>query len=108
MVAEKTIPLEAVRLAFVTAKARRLGVISAGRFAAFTDCPLVGIDCDDTLRGRKPYRVPACHFLPMTRGSMGNVLERTRLYHGLKEVRRTWGAGMRELQREFAGAGMMR
>lgn len=101
MAATKTIPLGAVRLACVTAKARHHG-IAVDRFAAFSDCPLVGIDCDDALRGLKPYRVPACHFLPMSRGNMAQVLERVRRAHGLAEVRRTWGAGLRFLQAEFA------
>ena len=35
------------------------------------------------------------------------LLSRVRLEHGLAEVRRTWGAGMRELQREFSN-GVMR
>lgn len=104
--ADKTIPLEAVRLAFVTAKARSLSVVT-DRFAAFTDCPLVGLDCEDTLRGMKPYRVGHCHFLPMTRGNVGQLLERVRRERGLPEVRRTWGAGLRALQREIA-QGVMR
>lgn len=104
--AVKTIPLDAVRLAYVTAKARRLGIAADSRFAAFTDCPLVGIDCEDALRGMKPYRVGRCHFLPVTRGDMHKVLERTRTVRGLQEVRRTWGIGMRALQAEFAKAVM--
>lgn len=97
----KTIPLDAVKLAWVTARARQFGM-SLDRFAAYTDCPLLGIDCDDAIRGRMPYRLPPCHFLPMSRGGMDRVLNRTRMEHGLQEVRRTWGAGYRSLQKEFS------
>lgn len=98
----KAIPLDAVRLAHVTAAAQASGLIRGACFAAFSDCPLVGVDCEDTLRGMKPYRVGRCHFLPVTRGNLDQVLERTRRERGLQEVRRTWGAGYRALQTEFS------
>jgi hypothetical protein len=44
---------------------------------------------------------------PMSRGGIARVIERTRAFHGLAEVNRTWRTGLRALKAEIA-AGVLR
>ena len=106
--AEKTIPLVAVRhvLHAMRFKDPATGKPFA-RWAAYTNSPEVNISCKQALWGHRPYRLPPLHFSPMTSGYMGSVLERVRSSGGLREVRRTFGAGLRAMQAEFAN-GVMR
>lgn len=105
--APKTIPLQAVRDVLMCDKVRRCGGLSQpdgnrmGRFAAYTQHPLLGNSCRDARRGLKPYRPNTVNFCAMHRGDLRNVLQRTR-WAGLAEVRKTWGSGLRALQAEFA------
>lgn len=104
-----TIPIQAVRDALAFAIVKRVARTDAqgkplGRVAAYTYyAPLTTVTCR-TRRYRSDgpqRRFPGAHFGPMFRGDLDRLLERTRLEHGLPEVRRTWGAGMRALQAEF-------
>jgi hypothetical protein len=105
MSATKTIPLQAVSDALMCAvirlKSLRADGQRHGRVAAFTQVPFWQSTCRDRVRHRPPVRVMKQTFSPMHTGDMDRVLERTRLHHGLKEVRRTWGAGYRALVNEF-------
>lgn len=113
---DKTIPLRDIESALMCAvirlKSRRPDGTRHGRTAAFTQVPFWEPTCRDMVRSRrlgmKPRRAITQHFSPMHTGDMDAVLERTRLHHGLQEVRRTWGAGYRELLREFSASGVMR
>lgn len=109
--AAKVIPLRDVSSALMCAvirlKSRRANGERHGRTAAYTQAPFWLPTCCDMARcrrlGTEPSRVLRQHFSAMHAGDMERVLERTRYERGLQEVRRTWGAGMRTLQREFAG-----
>ena len=101
----KTIPLKDVRNALMCARVASIRPI--GRFAALTNNPLLNISCREARRGSRPYPLQVHHLSPMYRGDLDHVLERVRLEHGLAEVRRTWGAGMRALKAEFS-TGVMR
>lgn len=97
---EKTIPLDAVRLAIMAAKVktafrgREIGGEPHARVAAYTSFqPLTGSDCRH--RPGSGYRPsPTLHFGPMYRGDLDRLVERTRFAHGLPEVKRIWGAGL--------------
>jgi hypothetical protein len=104
----KTIPLKDVRNALMCAKVRLVAARHGpptshlGRFAAYTQVPHLHDACRQAKRGLKPIRMMELHFSALHRGDLLRVLERTRLEHGLPEVRRTWGAGLRALKAEFA------
>ena len=108
----KTIPLKDVKDALMFAKVRiySRGHETSGkpiaRWAAYTQNPIYDISCRQALRGHKPSpQVRSCGYF-LARGDMKHLLEKVRM-HGLPEVRKTFGAGMRALQAEFAD-GVMR
>ena len=113
---QKAIPLKDVETALICAivrlKSRADDGNRHGRTAAMTQAPFWLPTCRDRLRERRlgnrsgfmPVRQ---HFTVMHAGDLDRLLERSRMHHGLPEVRRTWGAGMRALQAEF-NAGAMR
>jgi len=104
----KIIPFQAVKDALWLAKVRLAksgrgqGDAPIGRFAAYTNNPLLNISCQQAMRGHPPYPRLVNHFGPMSRGYLAAVLTCVRAQHGLAEVRRTWGAGLRELRAEFS------
>jgi hypothetical protein len=112
----KSVPLGAVRAALMCAivrlKSRTVEGGRHGRAAAFTQVPFWEPSCRERERDRRlgaaPRRALPLHFSAMDRGDMERVVERTRLERGLQEVRRTWGIGLRALQRELAGSRVMR
>lgn len=114
---DKAIPLKDVRAALMCAIVRSKSS-AKGRTAAFTQAPGWLAACADrTTRGGKvrpmatkggiPLGVIRQHFAVMHTGDLDRVLERTRLEHGLDEVRRTWGIGYRRLKHEFDGCTIM-
>jgi hypothetical protein len=112
----KTIPLKDVEAALMCAMVRlktsRPDGSRHGRTAAFTQAPFWEPTCRDRQRQRRLGTTvrPALrqHFSPMHAGDMDRLLERTRLEHGLQEVRRTWGTGYRALSSEFNSCTVMR
>jgi hypothetical protein len=81
-------------------KLRRYSAGQTCQLCALTAAPLVSVDCHE---GRKPLAVPHRALVsPMQRGRIHSLYTRTRLQHGLAEVRRTWGAGLRALLAEPA------
>ncbi len=116
-VAGKCIPLASVRDALLFSRVRRAVPVAQdgrplARCAAYTQNPcMVPMTCRDARRwpaGVRPRRVEiVSHFGPMHAGDLQQLLERVRRERGLAEVRRTWGAGLRVLQADFA-QGVMR
>lgn len=100
-----TIPLQAVRNAVMLATVRsERPEAFVARFAAYSSYPSpFSPRCADP----RPLRLLPMHFGPMESGDMERLLRRHRTEAGLAGVRRTWGAGMRELQTEFS-QGVMR
>jgi hypothetical protein len=109
----KTIPLKDVRNALMCARVKQIARVDAtgkplGRVAAYTYfAPLTTVTCRSNWRDGPRRTFPDSHFGPLFNGDIDLVLARTRCLHGLAEVRRTWGAGMRALKIEFAD-GVMR
>lgn len=99
-----TIPLQAVRDALMMAVVRRKSpATQLARFAAYTSYPSpFAPSCADRRRLPGLGTLQAQHFGPLQRGDMERLLRRHRCEAGLSGVRYTWGAGMRELQAEFA------
>ena len=102
-----TIPLQAVRDALMLAIVKRKSPVSVARFAAYTRYPDPSEpSCADWRRAPGPDTLKPWHFGTMRRGNLARVLHRHRAETGLAGVRRTWGAGMRELQAEFSQEAM--
>lgn len=105
----KAIPLKDVRNALMFAQVKRISRVDAqgkplGRVAAYSHyAPIGTVSCRDRCfrSDGAQWRFPEMHFGPMFRGDLDCVVERVRLHHGLPEVRRTWGAGLRALQAEL-------
>jgi hypothetical protein len=97
----RTIPLDAVRTVLMCEKARRRAGTPLARTAAYTRREALPIDCRTARRGYARHACLGVHFAPMTSGDLSAVLERTRLHHGLAEVRAIWGRGLRALRAEF-------
>lgn len=102
-----TIPLRAVKLALMTAKLRHYNQGKTALVAAYTPRPVVNVDCN---RGTTPSAATLAHAKLggkrleqaelMERGHIAQVIKRTRHLHGLPEVRKTFGAGLKELASE--------
>ena len=102
-----TIPLPALELALMTAKPRRYNQGRTALLAAYTPRPAVNVDCH---RGTAPSAATLAHAKRggmrmeqaalMERGHIAQAIQRTRNLHGLAEVRKTFGAGLKELARE--------
>jgi len=107
MNAARAIPLQAVRDALMLAVVRKKAAHSqVARFAAYTNVqPLTGVTCSSpAYRRRGPQRdLGPMHICGMWRGDLDRLVTRVRLEHGLPEVRRTWGTGLRAMQIECNG-----
>lgn len=61
------------------------------------------VDTQDCDQRRGPWRFAMPPMLtPMKRGRIDRTVQRTRLFHGLAEVRKTWHAGLRAMLAEAA------
>lgn len=105
MTTQYTIPLRGVELALMTAKLRRYSNGRTALLAACTPRPLIEIDChrraprpSELERAASSGMVPDVG--PMDRGHIAALFERVRLCHGLLEVRRTFGRGIKALRAE--------
>lgn len=99
------IPLKMVEAALVSAKMRRRNGGRTCALAAMTAAPLLQPDCSHPNRLRlrdEAMRLAARPAMcsPLDRGHIAALIARTRLLHGLGEVRKTWGAGLRALLAE--------
>jgi hypothetical protein len=99
------IPLDMVEAALVSARMRRRNGGRTCALAAMTAAPLLQPDCSHPNRLRlrdEAMRLAARPAMcsPMERGHVAALIARTRLYHGLDEVRKTWGSGLRALLAE--------
>ncbi|MBK1612082.1 hypothetical protein CKO44_01170 [Rubrivivax gelatinosus] len=110
--APKAIPVKAVSDALMCAvtrlktKGREATGQRHGRCAAFTQVPHAFVfRCQDARRHRSPWPQQPYHFAPMDAGDLEAVAQRVRLEHGLAEVRRIWGKGLRAMQSD---GGVMR
>jgi len=103
-----TIPLHALELVLMAAKMRRRNQGGTALLAAYTPRPTMNLDCH---KGTTPSTAKLAHAkgagsmpgMPvalMGRGHIAQVIQRTRDLHGLDEVRKTFGAGLKELERE--------
>lgn len=101
---QHTIPLSSVELALAACKMRKFNGGRTAQFAAFTPSPAVKPDCSTRNRLRMREWGAKIGMRPqnglLDRGHLHELIERTRLSHGLAEVRKTWGAGLRALLAE--------
>ena len=100
-----SIALKDLQLVLVSAKLRRFTNGRTCLMAVTTAAPILEVDCSsrNRLRGREDAQrigLANCATGPMRRGRVVELIERTRLLHGLPEVRKTWGAGLRALTAE--------
>jgi len=101
----QTINVSDIKFALFTSRLRRTSNGRVCQIAAVTIGPLIEVDCstagrlrmrDDAIRlGKSRVTVT-----PMDRGHIARLIERTRQQHGLKEVRKTWGLGIKALLAE--------
>lgn len=99
------VSLSDIKFALFTAKLRRMDNNSVCQIAAITPGTTIQVDCSNVSRLR--MRSEAIRFgksrltvSPLDRGHIADVILRTRLHHGLDEVRKTWGVGIKALLAE--------
>lgn len=97
-----TIKVDDMRLLVCAAKLRRYTHGRTCQMAAITRGPVIHTDCSSARR--RSMRESAMNmgradsFVgPMHRGHLAELVLRTRLNHGLSEVRKTWHTGLRAL-----------
>lgn len=104
-----TIRLRDMELVMATSKARRVLDSKLGWFCALSEHPTIQLDCstrnrmyaDPESRERaQRFGMSRARFMPMDRGHIAGLIERTRWMHGLAEVRKTWRTGIRALLAE--------
>lgn len=101
----QTIKVSDLKFALAAYRLRRYTGGGTCQVAAITVGSLIEADCSSA--GRLRMRSDAMRMgksrvtvTPMIRGHIGDLIERTRLCHGLAEVRKTWGAGIKALLAE--------
>ena len=102
-----TIRVKDLELCRMTAKMRRLNNGRTCQLAAISEHPTISLDCS---RGTQPsqYMREAAHLhgwsrarcWPLDRGHIARLMETTQWRHGGREVRKTWGKGIRALLSE--------
>lgn len=104
---EQAIPLASVELALFSARMRRRNHGRTCLLAATAPLPILEVDCSRRTRNTSSWREEAvrlglsnCTATPLHRGRIAEVIDRTRLFHGLLEVRKTWGVGIKALKSE--------
>lgn len=104
---EATIRLQDLQLVAATVKARRSINADLAWFCALSEHPVISVDCgsnrrihSDLLEAAKRHGLSKSRMLPMQRGRIACVVERTRWMHGMAEVRKTWRTGIRALLAE--------
>jgi len=100
-----TVKLSDLQLVLAVAKLRRYNKGRTCLMAVTTAAPILEVDCSsrNRLRSREDAQrigLARCNTGPMHRGHVTELIERTRTLHGLPEVRKTWGAGLRVLKAE--------
>lgn len=108
MTTPHTIPLPALELALFSAKLRRRSHGGTAQLCAVTAAPVLALECGRS--GSRPSWRAECkrlglgsvHTTPLQRGHIQDLVQRVRLHHGLAEVRRTWGCGLKEMLAEPA------
>lgn len=89
-------------LVLVAAKLARHSDTTTEHWCAMSDMPWSTRRCDwrSNARLEHTHRLTPPLFQPLSRGGIRSVIERTRLLHGLAEVRRIWGQGLKSLLNE--------
>lgn len=95
-------------LLLAAAKLRRYTKGRTCQLCALSEGPVIEVDCARTSRWTRPDMLAAARrsgisparVMPLTRGFIYRVFERTNREHGRREVLRTWGVGIRALNSE--------
>lgn len=101
------IQLKGVKLALDSAKIRCLTNGRTALFCALSTAPLIRVDCNTNTRTFAAMRDLSIKSRrlndicgPMQRGHIRALIQRTRDRHGIKEIRKTFGVGIRTLKDE--------
>lgn len=104
---EATIRLQDLQLVAACVKARRSIDADLAWFCALSEHPVISVDCAsnqrihaDLLEAAKRHGQSKSRVLPMQRGHIACLIDRTRWLRGMAEVRKTWRTGIRALQAE--------
>lgn len=102
-----TIHLKDLEVCCFTAQMRRANNGRTCQLAALSEHPTITLDCS---RGKQPsqHMRDAAHLhgwsrarcMPLDRGHIARLMETTQWRHGGREVRKTWGKGIRALLSE--------
>lgn len=100
-----TIDAGDLKLVAFTAKMRRRNRGATCALAATTATSFISVDCSDARRLRMRdeamrWGLSRANVTPLDRGHIADLYERVRTLHGLTEVRKTWGVGIKALQAE--------
>ena len=97
-----------LRLVLTAAKLRRATNGRTPALCLLSPSPWLHVDCASSSEHTRPGLIATAkrlgasplHAQPMMRGHIGRLIERTRRVHGLHEIKRTWGTGLRALLAE--------
>lgn len=102
-----TIHAHDLALAFASVKLRKYAGGRTCQLCAFSEGPVISVDCHDSQRTHEWAKAEALRFgrsrarvMPMQRGDIARLIEQVQRTYGRRETIRTWGAGMRVLLRE--------
>ena len=103
-----TIRADDLPLVLAAAKMRRRTAGRTCQLCALTPAPVIRVDCAANSQWIRPglaaearrVGIGQSRVMPMQRGHIALVYERTNRQHGRREVQRTWGAGIRTLRAE--------
>lgn len=101
----QSIKAKDLQLVLIAAKMRRHNKGRTCQMAVLTSAPVIEIDCSRRNRMRNlddalSYGYFDSQITPLHRGHISQLYMRTRLNHGLAEVKKTWGVGLKALQAE--------
>lgn len=101
----QTIKVSDLKFALASYRLRRYTGGQTCQIAAITAGTIIEVDCSSAGRLRMrtdALRLGKSHLTvsPMNRGHIGDLIERTRVFHGRAEVRKTWGVGIKALLAE--------
>ena len=101
----QTIRASDLRFVLAAYRMRRSNGGRTCQLAVLTAGPVLHADCSHRNRQRRRedvllYGSLKTQVTPLDRGHMADLVLRTRVFHGLAEVRKTWGVGIKALLAE--------
>lgn len=106
MASTATIRLKDLELVLFAAQMRRRNHGQTAQLCALSESPMIQPDCHlhnvlpRHIKEAQQYGQSQVRSATLTRGHIAHLIQRTRIQHGLPEVRKTWGTGIRALLKE--------